>query len=79
MKQYELQLIVSFLRDHADDLDNHCCNDWECPSEWSVEEARDFCKQYQKWNGDEDSDDDCFNDSVVCDFLADKFEKEIRR
>ncbi|MBL4886752.1 MAG: hypothetical protein JKY95_19775 [Planctomycetaceae bacterium] len=55
-------LAAQMLADYCDKLSDNCCNDWEYPDDWTLEEKQKFKKDYHDWNGDpEVYDDDHLN------------------
>ncbi len=77
MKILEKILAARFLREVAEHYGNHGCNDvdeivWQS---WSIDERKEFVKEYHEWNGDpEEYDSDWLHlpDHAIMDFLAHK-------
>lgn len=68
-----MELIRDMLEDYSDRLSNDCCNDWDFPKDWTVEEKQLFLKQYHAWNGDPEEYDPkrlYIGNSSVAAFLA---------
>ena len=66
-------LAAQMLNDYCDSLSDNCCNDWEYPDDWTLEEKQKFNKDFHEWNGDPEEYDSEFlslPDFSVAGFLA---------
>ena len=66
-------LAAQMLNDYCDSLSDNCCNDWEYPEDWTLEEKQQFNKDFHDWNGDPEEYDSEFlsiPDFSVAGFLA---------
>jgi len=54
MNKKEIDLLCHFLELVSDEFGNHGCNDVEEEvwNNWSLEERKEFVKEYHNWNGD---------------------------
>lgn len=50
MKQKWLKLAGEMLRDHAENLGNRGCNDWNWPADWTPEERLEFARMMVRDN-----------------------------
>lgn len=67
MNEKQKQIAVEMLSQHANELGNNICNDWDFPDSWTHQERADFCKGYHAWNGNpEEFSEDCFYMSDFC-------------
>ena len=73
----EQKLVAKLLNLASDEFGGHICND--VPNKfykgWTIEERKQFVKEYHEWNGDpEEYDEDHLHlpDFAIMAFLADK-------
>jgi|WetSurMetagenome_2_1015567.scaffolds.fasta_scaffold932293_1 hypothetical protein len=77
----ELELASKMIELASDEFSNHGCNDVEesMYEGWTLEDRKEFVKEFHKWNGDPEEYDENFlelGDSTIMQFLAHKLLKE---
>ncbi len=75
LNKKETMLAAVFLDQLSEKMGSSCCNDWEFPEDWSIDEKKLFVKEFHDWNGDpEEYDENCLSlpDFCVAGFLSEK-------
>ena len=74
----ELALAAKMLKLASDEFSNHGCNDVDenAYSGWTLEERKEFAKDFHKWNGDPEETFFHLADWTIMSFLAAKLEQE---
>ena len=83
MNKKEKELTAKMLNLASDVFSCHGCNDVddEVYNTWTLDERKQFVKEFHKWNGDpEEYDEEILHleDFCIMDFLAAKLRKEIK-
>jgi len=83
MDKKHLELVAKMLDLASDSFGNNCCNDIEDSiyEGWTLEERRQFVKEYHEYNGDPEKYDENFlhiGDYAIMGFFANKLRKEIK-